>query len=289
MDAASYYSDLTAQYVHYGTLEGEAHGWHYGVWEPGVRSHAESLIRSNEILLRDLEVGPSTRILDVGFGIGGFAVWAAREFGAQVTGITLSPDHVPLARELARARGVAGRCRFLVMDMDRPAFGDGRFDVVVNQETFCHAADKPRYLAAIRRALRAGGCWRAVDFSVQEQALSVRQKGRLQSVCEGFHMPSLASGPEVRRMLQQAGFAAIEVRDLTAGVGPTAALIRRNCYLPLLLIRLRLDWLVYSRDRRRRSNRRGHVLAAFAYSRGLLGGCFRHAFYSATKPPGRGG
>ena len=87
MNAASYYSELTAHYERYSA---GTHGWHYGIWEPDVRSHAAALLRSNELLLRALRIDGATRILDVGFGIGGFAVWAASTFGAHVTGITVA-------------------------------------------------------------------------------------------------------------------------------------------------------------------------------------------------------
>jgi cyclopropane fatty-acyl-phospholipid synthase-like methyltransferase len=190
MDAARYYSDLTVQYERYA---GATHGWHYGVWEPDVRSHTAALLRSNELLLRGLSIGASTRILDVGFGIGGFTVWAAREFGAQMTAITVAADHVALARDLAAQQGVSALCDFRMMDMDALDFADASFDVVVNQETFCHAADKAGYLARVRRILKPGGVWRAVDFSVQDAPLDAVGQESYAAVCEGFHLPSMAS------------------------------------------------------------------------------------------------
>ena len=56
MDAARYYTDLTSHYEHYAS---GTHGWHYGVWGPDVRSHAAALVRSNEVLLRDLAIDES--------------------------------------------------------------------------------------------------------------------------------------------------------------------------------------------------------------------------------------
>ncbi len=280
MDAASYYSDLTALYRHYG---GAAHAWHYGVWEPDVGDHQQALLRSNELLLRGLEPDSETRILDLGFGGGGFAVWAAGRYGCRVTGITVCADHLAVARDLARSRGVADRCRFLLMDMDHLSFSDRWFDVVVNQDTFCHSAAKAAMLPQVHRVLRPGGRWRAIDFSIQAEPLTRRQERHYRAVREGFHIPSLASEKEVLGMLREADFTAIRSRDLTGQVLKTATLIQRQCYLPRLMARLHLDWIVYSLDRERRRNRRGHVSAALAYSRGLLGGTFRHCFYSARR------
>ena len=48
-------------------------------------------------LLGQLELGPDTRLLDVGCGIGGPARIAAAGYGCAVTGVDLSPDFVATA------------------------------------------------------------------------------------------------------------------------------------------------------------------------------------------------
>jgi cyclopropane fatty-acyl-phospholipid synthase-like methyltransferase len=279
--AASYYADLTAQYRHYG---GNAHGWHYGLWDADVRSHETALQRSNERLLRNLDVSSETRILDVGFGAGGFSVWAASRYGAQVTGITICPGHVDVARELAARHGVAGNCRFITMNMDDLAFDPDTFDIVVNQETACYARDKRSYLRQVLHVLKPGGVWRNLDFAVQANAPFEAATRDYVAVCDGFHIPSLSSLVELETIMRESHFDVIECRDLTDLVLPTATMIRRQCYLPLLMARLRLDWMVYSRDPSRRRNRRGHIIAAHGYSRGLERGYFRYVYCSARKP-----
>lgn len=281
MDVAGYYAHLTSQYRHYG---GTAHGWHYGIWEPGVETHDDALRRSNELLLRGLDITPSTRILDVGFGEGGFAVWAATQYGASVTGITICRDHVALARRLAAQSGVTSRCRFLVMHMEQLAFEADHFDVVVNQETACYARNKGAYLAEVRRVLKPGGVWRSLDFSIQGGTLPARAERHYRDVCDGFHIPSLAPLSSIVELGAGAGLDMLDARDLTTAVLPTAATIRRQCYLPLVARTLRLDWTLYSRDPSRRRNRRGHVLAAHRYSRGLERGVFRYTYCAARKP-----
>lgn len=254
-----------------------------GVWEADVTTHPAALLRSNELLLRGLDLGPHSHILDVGFGSGGFSTWAARTTGARVTGITVVGEHVALAGALARASGVADRCRFLTMDMDALAFEESAFDVVVNQETFCHAADKAGYLVAVSRVLRPGGWWRAVDFSVRQAPLA-DDDHRYRGVCDGFHVPSLASLEQAAAWLDAAGFTDIVATDLTPLVLKTASRIRSQCYLPLAAYRLGIDRLFRPATPTERGNRIGHVTAAYQYSRGLHHGLFRHAFYSARTP-----
>lgn len=281
MNAAAYYADLTKQY---GRYAGAARGWHYAVWEPDVRTHQQALLRSNELLVRGVSLARDARVLDVGSGIGGFAVWLARRFGCYVTGITVCRPHVAAATALARQAGVGDRCAFHEMDMDRLTLPSGSFDLIVNQDTFCHAADKAGYLSAVARLLKPTGIWRAIDFSVQDAPLTPAEQGDYDAACAGFHIPALASPAAVHTLLEREGFSDVQIDDLTAQVAPTARHILRRCYGPRLLEAIGLDWIIFSRDPERLRNRRGHVSAAMAYSRGLLRGHLRHILYSARPP-----
>ena len=282
MDALTFYSQIGRVYERYGA---GTHSWHYGVWEPDVTSHPQALIRENELLLRDLPVNSSTHILDVGCGSGGFGVWAARRpRGARVTGITIVPEHVAMAAELAQAEGVGDRCRFLVMDMNALDFDEASFDVVVNQETSCYAADKGRYLASIHRVLRPGGWWRAVDFSVRDELRDASDQQRLRHVCDGFHLPSLAPPGAMSRLLQAAGFVRVEARDITPLVLKTANHIIRRSLPGIVSHYLGLDHLFPRTPPTERANRFGNAIAALHYSRGLQRGVFQHVYYAAQKP-----
>jgi cyclopropane fatty-acyl-phospholipid synthase-like methyltransferase len=281
VDAAAYYADLTKQY---GRYAGAARGWHYGVWEPDVRTLQQALLRSNEILVREAGLGPASRVLDCGSGIGGFAAWLAMETGCHVTGITVCVPHVAAAAEVAAEAGVGDRCEFLVMDMDRLALPAAHFDLVVNQDTLCHAADKGTFLSRVADVLRPGGLWRALDFATQDDPLGPTERREYDAVCEGFHIPSMASRSEVTAMAREAGFTDIVAVDVTDQVLRTARTIIRQCHGPRLLAALGLDWLIFSREPGPRQNRLGHISAALAYSRGLERGYFRHIYYSARRP-----
>lgn len=281
IDPASYYADLTQQY---GRYAGAARGWHYGLWEPDVRSHQQALLRSNEWLARGVPLGPDARVLDAGCGIGGFSTWMAATHQCRVTGITICQPHPAMAQALAARAGVGDRCRFLAMDMDALAFSPATFDLVVNQDTLCHVADKPAYLAAVARVLKPGGAWRALDFAVKDAPLSAEEQREYRAACEGFHMPSMASAAEVRDIMEGAGYTDIACVDVTPLVRRTARMIIGQCRGPEMLRALGLDWLIFSRDPQQLANRRGHIRAALAYSRGLFNGSFRHMHYSARVP-----
>lgn len=59
---------------------------------------------------------PGLRILDIGCGWGGMALTLARDFGAEVTGVTLSEEQLTEARARAVAEGLEGRVRFELLD-----------------------------------------------------------------------------------------------------------------------------------------------------------------------------
>jgi len=273
---------LTFHYLLYGR---EAYGWHYGIWEGnGATNHVDSLIRSNELLLEDLHLNSDSLILDVGCGVGGLAIWAARKFGCRVIGITHTKEHVKLARRLAEQIKQSARCEFLATDLNAFSFKDGAFDVIVNQETYLHAQDKEHYMAEVNRLLKPGGAWRAIDFSIQEEPLNLDQKKSYDDMRTGWKITSLIPASHERRFMAQIGFASIRVSDITCLTLPTTRHIIRHCHIPLWLTKLRLDWLFFSQDLLLRRHHQGHFRTGLEYSRGLQEGYFRHNYYGGVKP-----
>lgn len=59
---------------------------------------------------------PGLHVLDIGCGWGGMAISLARDWGARVTGITLSEEQLGVARARAAEAGLDGRVRFELMD-----------------------------------------------------------------------------------------------------------------------------------------------------------------------------
>lgn len=279
--AASYYHDLTIPYVKYS---GGTFGWHYGIWRDGVRSHPESLIESNQMLVEGLSLDASSHVLDSGCGMGAFAVWLASRYRCQVTGITVSPLHVRMANMLATMSGVDSLCQFLVMDMNGLNFENSQFDYIFNQETSCYVVDKKSYLKNIYRLLKPGGQWRAQEFAVSPQPLSPRMREKYEVVCQGFHIPSFLSSVEMGNILNETGFQSVEINDVTHWTAPTARFIIRHSLGTMILMKLRLDWMVFSRDPGIRQNAQGHFQAGVAFSRGLLKRSFRMLYLRGSKP-----
>jgi len=99
-----------------------------------------------------LEVGAGTRVLDVGCGVGRWSCRLAAR-GALVTGVDLSPTMIAQAQHRAQARGVAGRCRFMVQDSAALEVGES-FDLILCVTMLQHMLDLGALRAALGRIAR---------------------------------------------------------------------------------------------------------------------------------------
>lgn len=99
---------------------------------------------------------PDLDVLDIGCGWGGMALTLAKEFGAKVTGITLSEEQLAAARARAKEEGLEGRVTFELMDyraMNRT------FDRIVSVGMFEHvgAPHYETFFKTVRRCLKPDG------------------------------------------------------------------------------------------------------------------------------------
>ena len=60
--------------------------------------------------------GKPMRVLDIGCGWGGFALYLHEMYGCEVLGVALAPDQIAFANERAEAAGVADKVRFELCD-----------------------------------------------------------------------------------------------------------------------------------------------------------------------------
>jgi cyclopropane-fatty-acyl-phospholipid synthase len=67
-------------------------------------------------LAAKMYIQPGMRILDIGCGWGGFALFLARHYDVEVTGVALAPDQIAFCKERAETEGLSDRVRFELMD-----------------------------------------------------------------------------------------------------------------------------------------------------------------------------
>ncbi len=86
-----------------------------------------------------LAIEPGMRVLDIGCGWGGMALYLNRKLGAEVLGITLSEEQLKVARARAEAAGVADKVKFELIDYRHVS---GQFDRIVSVGMFEHVGTK---------------------------------------------------------------------------------------------------------------------------------------------------
>ena len=112
-----------------------------------------------------LGLGPASRVLDVGSGIGGPARYLAHTTGCHVTALELQPELHEIGVDLTRRSGLAGQVTHLCGDALTYPLPPGEFDAIVSWLAILHIADRPRLFARLARALRAGGQCYVEDLS----------------------------------------------------------------------------------------------------------------------------
>lgn len=105
---------------------------------------------------RKLLIAPGMRVLDIGCGFGSLAMALARDFGAHVTGVTLSRVQLAEATARAAALGLADRTDFRLQDYRDVT---GPFDRVVSVGMMEHVGlpHLPVYFGKLRDLLAADG------------------------------------------------------------------------------------------------------------------------------------
>ncbi|HEY8490121.1 MAG TPA: methyltransferase domain-containing protein, partial [Dehalococcoidia bacterium] len=148
---------------------------------------------------------PGERVLDVGCGTGTLAIAVKQRVGAgAVHGIDASPEMIEVAREKAARAG--SDVDFRVALIEAIPFPDASFDLVTSSLMLHHLPDdlKAKGLAEVRRVLRPGGRFVAVDFAAYNHSplghlLSILGRSRGESTVD-----------TLTPMLKDAGFSDVE-------------------------------------------------------------------------------
>jgi cyclopropane-fatty-acyl-phospholipid synthase len=164
--------------------------------------------RKLDHICRKLRLVPGERLLDIGCGWGGLVIHAARQYGVDALGITLSQRQVDFARERIREAGLEDRCRVEFQDYREVS---GRFDKLVSVGMFEHVGGKmlPVYFRQAYALLRPGGV-----FLNHGIALSGwEKKPRGQAFSQRYVFPDGELKP-IHFTLKAAEQAGLEVRDV---------------------------------------------------------------------------
>ena len=166
-----------------------------------------------DYLCRKLRLQPGQTLLDIGCGWGALALWAARHYGVQAHGITLSQEQYRLARERVRQAGLAQQVQIELRDY-RDLDAGAQYDRVVSVGMFEHVGVKnyPVYFDTVQRVLRSGGLF--LNHGITSE--NGWQCTPLTRFMNHYIFPDgeLARISEVTNAMEHAGFEIVDVESL---------------------------------------------------------------------------
>ncbi len=160
--------------------------------------------------LRMVNAKPGDRVLEIGCGWGALAESATTEFGAHITGVTLSTEQLGFANARMQAQGVQQRADLRLQDYRDIA--DAPFDAICSIEMIeaVGQAYWPTYFQTISRLLKPGGraCVQSItiDDSLFERYLQSTDFIQ-QYIFPGGCLPSPG---EFRKQAQAAGLQVVD-------------------------------------------------------------------------------
>ena len=212
-DVIHYYDQTEVHYRRFWKLE-QSMGLHYGVWDTDTQNVRDAVLNTNRQVLELGRVSAPDQVLDAGCGVGGSAIYLARNLGCTVTGITLSAKQVATATAFAQRAGVAAQTRFLERDYTATGFAAASFDVVWAIESMQTAPDKALFFREAARLLKPGGRLLIADI-FKPFPYAIAQKKSMQWMLHGWAMSDILQLTELQELAEKEGLHLRTDRDVT--------------------------------------------------------------------------
>jgi cyclopropane-fatty-acyl-phospholipid synthase len=153
-------TNARAIHVHYGldadfylSFLDETRCYTHGIFESDDEPLSVAVHRKFDVAIKACDLGPGSRILEVGPGWGAFTEYAAKR-GIHVTGVTNSVKSQEFMRDLGERQDLEWDIVFSDILDHR---SDERYDAIVVMGVMEHLPDYPRVLAKFQELLKPGG------------------------------------------------------------------------------------------------------------------------------------
>ena len=182
---------------------------------PHDQDHYGGVAATDE-LAQTARIGKGSRVADFCAGLGGTVRYLAHRYGADVTGIELTPARVAGAEELTRRVGLQETARVIEGNILEVPLADASMDAVISQEAFCHVPNLKRALVEAFRILRKDGRLAFTDWIANEPLTP----DDAQLMWDGMVIQPLRSISDYRHLVENSGFRVLSATDLTNEWGP---------------------------------------------------------------------
>ena len=141
---------------------------------PG-QSLPEGQIEKYRRIAQLLDLKPEHNVLEVGFGWGGFAEFAIKEYGCRITGLTLSKEQLKFAGERLQKQGMSEKVDLRLQDYRDVG---GTFDRIASIEMFEAVGEPhwPRYFDMLRERLARGGAAALQIITIDDKRFETYRK-----------------------------------------------------------------------------------------------------------------
>jgi len=154
-DGGRYHYELPVAF--FRLMLGETLAYSSGYYLTAADSLAQAQRQKLEMLCKKLELGPHDHLLEMGAAWGSFALYAAQNYGCQVTGISLSPVQREYVMQQAQSRGIAHLIQYDLMHALDLKYPDQTFSKVISIEATEHIVDLETFYQGLYRVMQNDG------------------------------------------------------------------------------------------------------------------------------------
>lgn len=181
--------------------------FHYGIFKSD-----EDLLTAQEqtldVIAKMAGVSSSSKVLDVGSGIGSSCLYLATKYGCFVTGIDPVEDQVVYSKERTKIQKLQNLATFQLGRADAIPLENKTFDAVISNEVFCHIKDKEQALSECYRVLNFGGWFILSDLFDKVGGTQTRPFHEYLK-----HALPMLSLNQYRKVIADSDFQCVEVLD----------------------------------------------------------------------------
>ena len=125
-------------------------------FETGKESLSEAQTKKYSLICDSLVLQPEDHVLEIGCGWGGFAEYAIKNRGVQVTGLTISKEQLDYSKKRFFDAGISEKANIVMRDYRDER---GVYDAIASIEMFEAVGEKywPNYFGTIRDRLKLNG------------------------------------------------------------------------------------------------------------------------------------
>jgi cyclopropane fatty-acyl-phospholipid synthase-like methyltransferase len=185
--------------------------FHLFLWSEG-ETREEGIRRTNDMFLSDGKLNFSSRVVDLGCGIGSLAILIAKRYGCEIFATNINEHQLKIAKK--RAKQCNLNIDFIKQDVMELDFGE-RFDAAFLIDVEPHLPDKENAIANIKSLLRVNGRLVMTAWLQDENPSFAQMEFLIRPFCKLIAFPYMETFRGYRKIFKKQGLRTVKSKDLT--------------------------------------------------------------------------